>query len=137
LISRVSLASSSAFGPPAASWRNVSARFSAWLVVTANAEKPRPPSPAPNEDVERAARLMDRIAWMAEASREQISLNRIEEILFGEVYGLFSESAAALSGCQTNDTTSRTGVSSIPWNRPAKWEGGGVFGSQLSSKQGY
>lgn len=45
--------------------------------------------------------------------------------------------AAALSGCQTNETASRTGVSSIPWNRPAKWEGGGVFGSQLSSMQGY
>ena len=45
--------------------------------------------------------------------------------------------ATVLAGCQTNETAARTGVSSIPWNRPAQWEGAGVFGSQLSSMQGY
>ncbi len=46
---------------------------------------------------------------------------------------------AALSGCETtsNAPSSRSNVSSIPWNRPAKWEGPGVLGGQLSSMQGY
>lgn len=40
---------------------------------------------------------------------------------------------AILSGCQTNtdDTLSgpdRAAVSSIPWNKPASWEGTGALG---------
>lgn len=44
-----------------------------------------------------------------------------------------------LAGCAgTEDTaTSRPGVSTIPWNRPAKWEGGGVLGGQMSAMRGY
>lgn len=41
-----------------------------------------------------------------------------------------------LSGCAT-ETTTRPGVSSIPWNRPAKWEGGGPLGGQMSAMRGY
>lgn len=46
---------------------------------------------------------------------------------------------AALAGCAgTEDpATSRPGVSTIPWNRPAKWEGGGVLGGQMSAMRGY
>ena len=46
---------------------------------------------------------------------------------------------AALAGCAgTEDpATSRPGVSTIPWNRPAKWEGGGVLGCQMSAMRGY
>jgi len=45
---------------------------------------------------------------------------------------------AGLTGCETTSNTpnSRSHVSSIPWNRPAKWEGPGVLGGQLSSMQG-
>jgi hypothetical protein len=42
-----------------------------------------------------------------------------------------------LSGCATENTSSRPGVSSIPWNRPAKWEGGGPLGGQMSAMRGY
>ncbi len=44
-----------------------------------------------------------------------------------------------LAGCAgTEDTAaSRPGVSTIPWNRPAKWEGGGVLGGQMSAMRGY
>jgi nitrous oxide reductase accessory protein NosL len=44
-----------------------------------------------------------------------------------------------LAGCAaTEDTaTARPGVSTIPWNRPAKWEGGGVLGGQMSAMRGY
>ena len=47
--------------------------------------------------------------------------------------------AASLPGCAgTEDiATSRPGVSTIPWNRPAKWEGGGVLGGQMSAMRGY
>lgn len=46
---------------------------------------------------------------------------------------------AGLAGCaETEDTaTTRPGVSTIPWNRPAKWEGGGVLGGQMSAMRGY
>lgn len=46
---------------------------------------------------------------------------------------------AGLAGCAgTEDpVTSRPGVSTIPWNRPAKWEGGGVLGGQMSAMRGY
>jgi hypothetical protein len=48
--------------------------------------------------------------------------------------------SGGLTGCASSESTGASGgrqVSSIPWNRPAKWEGGGVLGSQMSSMQGY
>lgn len=45
--------------------------------------------------------------------------------------------ALGLSGCATETNTSRPGVSNIPWNRPAKWEGGGPLGGQMSAMRGY
>lgn len=48
--------------------------------------------------------------------------------------------AALASGCATTppaDDASTRGLSTIPWNRPAKWEGGGALGSQLSGMRGY
>lgn len=46
---------------------------------------------------------------------------------------------AGLAGCATTEdtATSRPGVSTIPWNRPAKWEGGGVLGGQMNAMRGY
>lgn len=48
-------------------------------------------------------------------------------------------SGAGLTGCTTQEdpATSRPGISTIPWNRPAKWEGGGMLGSQMSAMRGY
>ncbi len=45
----------------------------------------------------------------------------------------------ALSGCETPPASeaSQRGLSTIPWNRPAKWEGGGVLGSQMGAMRGY
>ncbi|MBU3664970.1 MAG: hypothetical protein FGM15_03710 [Chthoniobacterales bacterium] len=45
------------------------------------------------------------------------------------------------TGCETtrNDesvSSSRGRMSSIPWNRPAKWEGTGVLGGQMGGMQG-
>jgi hypothetical protein len=47
--------------------------------------------------------------------------------------------ALPLAACQTppESDASRRGVSTIPWNRPAKWEGGGALGSQLGAMRGY
>lgn len=47
--------------------------------------------------------------------------------------------AAGVPGCAgTEDSaTGRPKVSTIPWNRPAKWEGGGVLGGQMSAMRGY
>ena len=45
--------------------------------------------------------------------------------------------AAGLTGCAGTEDTSRPTVSTIPWNRPAKWEGGGVLGGQMSAMRGY
>ena len=47
--------------------------------------------------------------------------------------------AATLAGCASTEdpATSRPGVSTIPWNRPAKWEGGGALGGQMSAMRGY
>ncbi|MBE2180238.1 MAG: hypothetical protein IAE97_07175 [Chthoniobacterales bacterium] len=48
--------------------------------------------------------------------------------------------AFAMAGCQTpppESDASRRGVSTIPWNRPAKWEGGGPLGSQMGAMRGY
>jgi hypothetical protein len=50
-------------------------------------------------------------------------------------------STLALTGCEsTSESTSeasKRGLTTIPWNRPAKWEGGGVLGSQMGSMRGY
>ena len=49
--------------------------------------------------------------------------------------------STALSGCETTpppaSEASQRGLSTIPWNRPAKWEGGGVLGSQMGAMRGY
>ncbi len=47
-------------------------------------------------------------------------------------------SSALLTGCETppEKPASRPGVSTIPWNRPAKWEGPGSLGSQMGAMQG-
>ncbi len=47
--------------------------------------------------------------------------------------------AIASAGCQTTPASeaSQRGLSTIPWNRPAKWEGGGMLGSQMGAMRGY
>jgi len=44
-------------------------------------------------------------------------------------------------GCETTtpppSEASQRGLTTIPWNRPAKWEGGGVLGSQMGAMRGY
>jgi len=41
-----------------------------------------------------------------------------------------------LGGCATDQPQSDSSqVSTIPWNRPEKWEGPGVLGSQLNPNQ--
>lgn len=47
--------------------------------------------------------------------------------------------AFALTGCQTPPASeaSQRGLSTIPWNRPAKWEGGGMLGGQMNAMRGY
>lgn len=52
---------------------------------------------------------------------------------------LLAACGAGLTACATTDNSasSRPGVSTIPWNRPAKWEGGGVLGGQMSAMRGY
>lgn len=48
---------------------------------------------------------------------------------------------AGLTGCGTTtpppSAASERGLTTIPWNRPAKWEGGGVLGSQMGAMRGY
>ena len=48
---------------------------------------------------------------------------------------------AGLAGCETTappqSEASKRGLSTIPWNRPAKWEGGGALGSQMGAMRGY
>jgi hypothetical protein len=48
---------------------------------------------------------------------------------------------AALPGCETTapppSEASQRGLTTIPWNRPAKWEGGGALGSQMGAMRGY
>lgn len=45
------------------------------------------------------------------------------------------------AGCETTapppSEASKRGLSTIPWNRPAKWEGGGMLGSQMGAMRGY
>ena len=48
---------------------------------------------------------------------------------------------AGVGGCETttpppNEASTR-GLSTLPWNRPAKWEGGGMLGSQMGAMRGY
>ena len=52
---------------------------------------------------------------------------------------LLAACGAGLTACTTTEETASTrpGVSTIPWNRPAKWEGGGVLGGQMSAMRGY
>lgn len=49
--------------------------------------------------------------------------------------------AVGLSACETTapppSEASQRGLSTIPWNRPAKWEGGGMLGSQMGAMRGY
>ncbi len=49
--------------------------------------------------------------------------------------------AAGLTACETTapppSEASQRGLSTIPWNRPAKWEGGGALGSQMGAMRGY
>ncbi|MDD5199326.1 MAG: hypothetical protein PHC88_05935 [Terrimicrobiaceae bacterium] len=41
----------------------------------------------------------------------------------------------ALAGCASNDpATERPRESSIPWNKPASWEGPGVYGSAINQQ---
>ncbi|MGA1129370.1 MAG: hypothetical protein ACO3XN_04800 [Chthoniobacterales bacterium] len=46
-----------------------------------------------------------------------------------------------LTGCETTapppSEASQRGLSTLPWNRPAKWEGGGMLGSQMGAMRGY
>jgi hypothetical protein len=40
--------------------------------------------------------------------------------------------AAAIIGCATDDSTSSAhSEGSLPWNRPASWEGAGALGSAM------
>lgn len=39
--------------------------------------------------------------------------------------------AAFLSGCATTSTAESDEVSTIPWNRPASWEGRGPLGGMM------
>lgn len=46
---------------------------------------------------------------------------------------------ALLSSCTPHDEATRTSLEAggtVPWNRPEKWEGPGVLGSQMSGMQG-
>ena len=45
---------------------------------------------------------------------------------------LLALAAFAFSGCSTTSQDASTGgVSTIPWNRPEKWEGQGPFGGMM------
>jgi hypothetical protein len=54
---------------------------------------------------------------------------------------LLALTIAGLCGCQATtppqSEASQRGLSTIPWNRPAKWEGGGMMGSQMGAMRGY
>jgi hypothetical protein len=44
-----------------------------------------------------------------------------------------------LPSCASHDEQTRATIEAggtVPWNRPEKWEGPGVLGSQMSSMQG-
>ena len=54
---------------------------------------------------------------------------------------LLALTLTGLAGCQATtpppSEASQRGLSTIPWNRPAKWEGGGMIGSQMGAMRGY
>jgi len=54
-------------------------------------------------------------------------------------FALVLLSCLSLTGCESTPKSeaSQRGLSTIPWNRPAKWEGGGVLGSQMGAMRGY
>jgi hypothetical protein len=48
---------------------------------------------------------------------------------------LLAAGLAALSGCaSTQETEDPNRVSTIPWNRPERWEGPGVFGGMMNTQ---
>jgi|GEM_PF-1162885 len=54
-------------------------------------------------------------------------------------YATFCALTIFVSSCAPQDEESRRtseAGGTIPWNRPAGWEGPGVLGSQLSQQQG-
>ncbi len=42
----------------------------------------------------------------------------------------------SLSGCASSHTANDDSVSTIPWNRPAQWEGQGPMGGMMMMQQG-
>lgn len=50
---------------------------------------------------------------------------------------LLSGLAACESTPPPRSAAAERGLSTIPWNRPAKWEGGGLLGSQMGAMRGY
>ncbi|MDB6155073.1 MAG: hypothetical protein JWL90_3526 [Chthoniobacteraceae bacterium] len=47
----------------------------------------------------------------------------------------FAGAIAALSGCASTEPEDPNRVSSIPWNRPQKWEGQGALGGMAPQSQ--
>jgi hypothetical protein len=41
-----------------------------------------------------------------------------------------------LSGCASSQSSNDDSVSTIPWNRPAQWEGQGPMGGMMMMQQG-
>jgi hypothetical protein len=58
-------------------------------------------------------------------------------MLRGIALAVLTALALGLSACASNDPTDdgRPRESSIPWNRPASWEGAGVYGSAMNQQQ--
>ncbi|MEZ5405179.1 MAG: hypothetical protein R3F23_03080 [Verrucomicrobiia bacterium] len=38
-------------------------------------------------------------------------------------------------GCASNEPADREEVSTLPWNRPQRWEGQGALGGMISSQE--
>jgi hypothetical protein len=43
---------------------------------------------------------------------------------------------SALAGCASSQSSNDDSVSTIPWNRPAQWEGQGPMGGMMMMQQG-
>lgn len=43
--------------------------------------------------------------------------------------------AAGLAGCSIEEESSQHAGSSLPWNRPQSWEGGGALGSAMQGSR--
>ncbi|MCX6975019.1 MAG: hypothetical protein NTZ94_12145 [Verrucomicrobia bacterium] len=43
--------------------------------------------------------------------------------------------AGVLIGCSTEEESSQHAGSSLPWNRPQSWEGGGALGSAMQGSR--